>query len=59
MAKKKKEEARFTKLAIINSKKYVGSRDLLTILLADGVEYTKAEVDEILLTELNRKVGIK
>lgn len=39
---------RFTKAQIIKSKTYMDRRDALTVLLEDGKEYSKDEVNEIL-----------
>lgn len=42
------EVLRFTKAQIIKSKTYMDRRDALTVLLEDGKEYSKDEVNEIL-----------
>ena len=51
MAKTKKEdEAKeksvFSKESLLNSKKYMFQKDLLSILLKEGKEYTLEEVDK-------------
>lgn len=50
MATKKddSEVIRFTKEQLIKSKSYMDRRDALTVLLEDGKEYSKDEVNEIL-----------
>lgn len=48
MAGKKTEVATFTKEQLVKSKTYMDRRDALTVLLEDGKEYSKDEVNEIL-----------
>ena len=61
MAKKAKEatekavETKYTKAAIVGSKKFENRRDLLNALLEDG-KYTIAEVEKALNTYLNKEV---
>lgn len=50
-ADKKKDETeviRFTKEQFLKSMTYMERRDALTVLLEDGKEYSKEEVNEIL-----------
>lgn len=42
------EVIRFTKEQLIKSNSYMDRRDALTVLLEDGKEYSKDEVNEIL-----------
>lgn len=59
MATKKKEikqETLFTKQQILASKKYFESRDVLGALLADGKQYTCAQVDSALRKYMKGKV---
>ncbi|MGE4214848.1 MAG: hypothetical protein AB7E42_08745 [Anaerotignaceae bacterium] len=50
-------EAKFTKEQLLSSKKYIGSKDILTALLTEGESYTHAEVSK--LTEDFMKGEIK
>ena len=39
------QEPKFTKRALVNSKRFCNERDLVSALLVDDVEYTIAEVE--------------
>lgn len=54
---KAEAEPKFTKEQLLNSKKYTGSKDILTALLTEGESYTHAEVGR--LTEGFMKGEIK
>ena len=61
MAKKKIEEveqnAVYTKEQILGSKKYNNRRDILGVLLTDGVEYTFEDVDSLIEKFMKGKVN--
>ena len=44
------QEPKFTKDALLLSKRFRNERDIVTALLKDGVEYTVSEV-EVMITE--------
>lgn len=41
------DEPKFTKEQLLNSKKYINSKDILTALLTEGERYTHSEVSRI------------
>lgn len=47
---------RFTKVQLMNSKKYAGRKDLIGALLDDGIEYTISQVDEMIEKFMKGKV---
>ena len=55
-AVKKEAAPTFTKDQLANSKRYAGLRDLVSVLLEDGKQYTLAEVDEKIETFKKGKV---
>lgn len=44
------QEPKFTKEALVNSKRFRNERDVVSALLEDGVEYAVSEV-EVMITE--------
>ena len=52
-----KEEAVFSKEALINSKKYFSKRDLLSAVLEEGKFYTIKEAEERIKKYLKGKVN--
>lgn len=48
MTKKKTEEVKYTKNELLRSFDYLEFRDILTVFLTDGKEYTLKEIDKIL-----------
>lgn len=54
--KKKDNELKFSKEAIVNSKRYRDRKDLPAALLKDDREYSFREADEIINTFLEREV---
>lgn len=51
------DEPKFTKEQLLNSKKYINTKDILTALLTEGESYTHSEVSR--LTEEFLKGEIK
>ena len=49
-------ETKYTKFALVNSKKFEGRRDLLNALLDNGKMYTIAEVETAINNYLNKEV---
>lgn len=59
MAKKIEQESKlaaFDKVAILNSKRFRESKDLLSAILDDNKQYTLEEVEVLLKKELEREV---
>ena len=59
MAKKTEQEnklAAFDKVAILNSKRFRESKDLLNVILDEKKQYTLDEVEVLLKKELEREV---
>ena len=59
MAKKIEQESKlaaFDKVAILNSKRFRESKDLLSAILDDNKQYTSEEVEVLLKKELEREV---
>ena len=42
------KEPAFTKIALVNSKRFRDKRDIVSALLEDGVEYTLSEVETMI-----------
>lgn len=55
--KEKMNEPAYSKNALLKSEKYAGYVDVLTVLLDDGVLYTKSEVDKALKSYLNKPIN--
>jgi hypothetical protein len=51
-----KSEKKFSKKRIIASEIYKANRDLLNVLLDDGKEYTKTEVNKVIDGYLKKEV---
>ena len=49
-------EPKFTKEALMNSKRFRNERDILSALLEDGVEYTISKVEEMITKYLKGEV---
>ena len=49
-------EPKFTKDALVNSKRFRNERDLVAALLKDDVEYTVSEVDSMIAEYMKGKV---
>ena len=49
-------EPKFTKEALMNSKRFCNERDLVSALLEDGAEYTIPEVEEMIMKYMKGKV---
>lgn len=57
MAEKEKvNEPAYSKNALLKSERYAGYADVLMVLLADDVLYTKSEVERTLKNYLNKPV---
>ena len=50
------KESKFTKEALVNSKRFRNERDIVSALLEDGVEYTVSEVEEMITEYLKGEV---
>ena len=50
------KEPKFSKEALVNSKRFRNNRDLVSALLEDGVEYTISEVEVMITNYLKGKV---
>lgn len=50
------KETKYTKVALVGSKKFEGRRDLLNALLDNGKMYTIAEVETAINNYLNKEV---
>lgn len=50
-------EAMFTKEQIVNSNKFKERKDLLNVVLEEGMSYTLKQVESILKKSLARKVN--
>lgn len=58
MAEKEKvNEPAYSKNALLKSEKYAGYADVLMVLLADDVLYTKSEVEKALKSYLNKPIN--
>ena len=58
MAEKEKvNEPAYSKNALLKSEKYAGYADVLMVLLADDVLYTKSEVEKVLKSYLNKPIN--
>lgn len=55
--KEKTTEPAYSKNALLKSEKYAGYADVLMVLLADDVLYTKSEVDKVLKSYLNKPIN--
>ena len=55
--KEKMNEPAYSKNALLKSEKYAGYADLLMVLLADDVLYTKSEVEKVLKSYLNKPIN--
>lgn len=55
--KEKTTEPAYSKNVLIKSEKYAGYVDVLMVLLADDVLYTKSEVDKVLKSYLNKPIN--
>ena len=55
--KEKMNEPAYSKNALLKSEKYAGYADVLMVLLADDVLYTKSEVDKALKSYLNKPIN--
>ena len=49
-------EPKFTKEALMNSRRFRNERDIVSALLKDGVEYTVPEVDSMITEYMKGKV---
>ena len=49
-------EPKFTKEALVNSKRFQNERDIVSALLKDDVEYTISEVDSMIAEYMKGKV---
>ena len=49
-------EPKFTKEALMNSRRFRNERDIVSALLKDGVEYTVLEVDSMITEYMKGKV---
>ena len=50
-------ELKFTKVSLMNSKRFRNERDIVSALLKDGVEYTISEVDGMITEYMKGKVN--
>lgn len=50
------KEPTFTKVALVNSKRFRDKRDIVSALLKDGVEYTVSEVETMIAKYMKGKV---
>lgn len=50
------KEPVFTKIALVNSKRFRNERDIVSALLEDGVEYTVSEVEAMIAKYMKGKV---
>lgn len=57
--KEKMNEPAYSKNALLKSEKYAGYADVLMVLLADDVLYTKSEVEKALKSYLNKPINEK
>lgn len=55
--KEKMNELAYSKNALLKSEKYAGYADVLMVLLADDVLYTKSEVEKVLKSYLNKPIN--
>ena len=55
--KEKMNEPAYSKNVLIKSEKYAGYADVLMVLLADDVLYTKSEVEKVLKSYLNKPIN--
>jgi hypothetical protein len=55
--KEKMNEPAYSKNALLKSEKYAGYADVLMVLLADDVLYTKSEVEKALKSYLNKPIN--
>ena len=55
--KEKMNEPAYSKNALLKSEKYAGYADVLMVLLADDVLYTKSEVERTLKSYLNKPIN--
>lgn len=55
--KEKTTEPAYSKNVLIKSEKYAGYVDVLMVLLADDVLYTKSEVEKALKSYLNKPIN--
>lgn len=49
-------EPKFTKEALVNSRRFCNERDLVSALLKDGVKYTVSQVDDMIAEYMKGKV---
>lgn len=52
----KNEEIKFTKEQILNSKKYASQKDIVSILLREGINYSLNEVNKLIAEFMKGKV---
>ena len=50
------KEPAFTKISLVNSKRFHDQRDIVSALLKDGVEYTISEVETMIAKYMKGKV---
>ena len=50
------KEPTFTKVALVNSKRFCNKRDIVSALLNDGAEYTVSEVEAMITKYMKGKV---
>ena len=55
--KEKMNEPAYSKNALLKSERYAGYADVLMVLLADDVLYTKSEVERTLKSYLNKPIN--
>lgn len=55
--KEKMNEPAYSKNALLKSEKYAGYADVLAVLLADDVLYTRSEVEKALKNYLNKPIN--
>ena len=55
--KEKMNEQAYSKNALLKSEKYAGYADVLMVLLADDVLYTRSEVEKVLKSYLNKPIN--
>ena len=56
MPKDKSMEPKFSKVELLNAKRFRNERDLVSALLKDGVEYTISEVEIMIAEYMKGKV---
>ena len=58
VAAKKRSAApvKYSKVQLLSSKKYLGQRDIVEVILEDGKTYTTTQVDSLIKNFLERRV---